>query len=108
MRREELQSKVKEEDAKAVFLHFTQEQLNSQVVSLEEIVKNLKVENQLLNKAIQKLVVCVNEEKDKLAEEKEKLEEVTAQYNLENADSEAEFTSLQNQLATVTATAREQ
>ena len=74
--REELQSKVKEEDAKAVFLHFTQEQLNSQVVSLEEIVKNLKVENQLLNKAIQKLVVCVNEEKDKLAEEKEKLEEV--------------------------------
>ena len=76
--REELQSKVKEEDAKAVFLHFTQEQLNSQVVSLEEIVKNLKVENQLLNKAIQKLVVCVNEEKDKLAEEKEKLEEVGA------------------------------
>ena len=74
--REELQSKVKEEDAKAVFLHFTQEQLNSQVVSLEEIVKNLKVENQLLNKAIQKLVVCVNEEKDKLAEEREKLEEV--------------------------------
>ena len=74
--REELQCKVKEEDAKAVFLHFTQEQLNSQVVSLEEIVKNLKVENQLLNKAIQKLVVCVNEEKDKLAEEKEKLEEV--------------------------------
>ena len=74
--RDELQSKVKEEDAKAVFLHFTQEQLNSQVVSLEEIVKNLKVENQLLNKAIQKLVVCVNEEKDKLAEEKEKLEEV--------------------------------
>ena len=74
--REELQSKVKEEDAKAVFLHFTQEQLNSQVGSLEEIVKNLKVENQLLNKAIQKLVVCVNEEKDKLAEEKEKLEEV--------------------------------
>ena len=74
--REELQSKVKEEDAKAVFLHFTQEQLNSQVGSLEEIVKNLKVENQLLNKAIQKLVVCVNEEKDKVAEEKEKLEEV--------------------------------
>merc|ERR1719412_923544 len=71
MRREELQSKVKEEDAKAVFLHFTQEQLNSQVVSLEEIVKNLKVENQLLNKAIQKLVVCVNEEKDKLAKEQE-------------------------------------
>ena len=34
--------------------------------------------------------------------------QVTAQYNLENADSEAEFTSLQNQLATVTATAREQ
>ena len=33
---------------------------------------------------------------------------VTAQYNLENADSEAEFTSLQNKLATVTATAREQ
>lgn len=32
--REELQSKVKEEDAKAVFLHFTQEQLNSQVGSL--------------------------------------------------------------------------
>ena len=72
----EKESKVKEEDAKAVFLHFTQEQLNSQVGSLEGIVKNLKVENQLLNKAIQKLVVCVNEEKDKLAEEKEKLEEV--------------------------------
>ena len=34
--------------------------------------------------------------------------QVTAQYNLENADSEAEFTSLQNQVATVTATAREQ
>merc|ERR1719239_2104529 len=60
------------------------------------------------NKAIQKLVVCVNEEKDKLAEEKEKLEEVTAQYNLENADSEAEFNSLQSQLALVTAAAREQ
>ena len=86
------------------------------------------MENQLLNKAIQKLVVCVNEEKDKLAEEKEKLEEVwtiehsvdtnsmmlnvtsqmTTQYNLENADSEAEFNSLQSQLALVTATAREQ
>ena len=75
--REELQFKVKEEDAKAVFLHFTQEQLNSQVVSLEEIVKNLKMENQLLNKAIQKLVLCVNEEKDKVTEEKEKLEEAT-------------------------------
>ena len=34
--------------------------------------------------------------------------QVTAQYNLENADSEAEFNSLQSQLALVTATAREQ
>ena len=33
---------------------------------------------------------------------------VTAQYNLENADSEAEFNSLQSQLALVTAKAREQ
>ena len=39
----------KDLDAKNVFLHFTQEQLNAQVVSLETVVKNLKTENHLLN-----------------------------------------------------------
>ena len=95
---EHLQSEVSQESAKAVFLHFTQEQLNCQVNSLEEIVRNLKVENHLLNKAVNKLVVCVNQEKDRVAEEVEKLEEVTAQYNAENADAEQEFSAVNAQV----------
>ena len=34
--------------------------------------------------------------------------QVTAQYNLENADSEKEFKSLETKLAAVTASAKEQ
>jgi hypothetical protein len=37
--RKNLEFKFKEEDAKNVFLYFTQEQLNSQVLSLEAVVK---------------------------------------------------------------------
>ena len=61
---EQLQSEVSKESAKAVFLHFTQEQHNCQVTSLEDIFRNLKVENHLLDKAVNKLVICVNQEKD--------------------------------------------
>ena len=49
---EEMRRIRKDLDAKNVFLHFTQEQLNAQVVSLETVVKNLKTENHLLNKGL--------------------------------------------------------
>ena len=53
----------KDLDAKNVFLHFTQEQLNAQVLSLEQVVKNLKTENHLLNKGIKNLVEQIQVEK---------------------------------------------
>eukprot|EP00092_Neocalanus_flemingeri_P030806 GFUD01033459.1.p1 GENE.GFUD01033459.1~~GFUD01033459.1.p1 ORF type:complete len:1179 (+),score=455.09 GFUD01033459.1:297-3539(+) len=89
--RKDLELKFKEEDAKNVFLHFTQEQLNSQVLSLEAVVKNLKTENHLLNKGISNLIVKVQSEKNKF-------EEISEQYNIDNADSEQEFIQLQADL----------
>jgi len=89
--RKDLEVKFNEEDAKNVFLHFTQEQLNSQVLSLEAVVKNLKTENHLLNKGISNLVVKVQAEKDKF-------EEISEQYNTDNAESEQEFNQLQSDL----------
>jgi len=89
--RKELEFKFKEEDAKNVFLHFTQEQLNSQVLSLEAVVKNLKTENHLLNKGIGNLVT-------KVQAEKQKFYEISEQYNTENAESEHEFKQLQADL----------
>ena len=44
---EEMRRIRRDLDAKNVFLHFTQEQLNSQVVSLESVVRTLKTENHL-------------------------------------------------------------
>jgi len=89
--RKDLEFKFKEEDAKNVFLHFTQEQLNSQVLSLEAVVKNLKTENHLLNKGIGNLVM-------KVQAEKTKFEEISEQYNTDNAESEQEFKQLQADL----------
>jgi len=89
--RKDLEFKFKEEDAKNIFLHFTQEQLNSQVLSLETVVKNLKTENHLLNKGIGNLVL-------KVQSEKHKFEEISEQYNTDNADSEEEFKQLQADL----------
>ena len=66
--RGELEEKCRDEEGKNTFLCFTQEQLNSQVQSLESVVRNLKVENQLLNQAVNKLVKTVQEEKRKLKE----------------------------------------
>merc|ERR1719193_782701 len=90
-RRSELEAKCQEEDAKNIFLHFTQEQLNSQVVSLECVMNSLKQENHLLSRGINKLVA-------NLQEEKMKTKEITDAYMKENADSEEEFKNLQNEL----------
>ncbi|XP_023336551.1 hyaluronan mediated motility receptor [Eurytemora carolleeae] len=87
----ELEDKCKEEDAKNIFLHFTQEQLNSQVTSLESVVTSLKQENTLLARGINKMVAAVQEEKAKNAE-------ITDAYMKENADSEQEFNRLEQQL----------
>ena len=78
----------KDLDAKNVFLHFTQEQLNAQVVSLESVVRNLKTENHLLNKGIKNLV-------DQVQSEKKKYEELSEQYNSDNAEAEIEFKNLE-------------
>jgi len=87
--RGELEEKFKEEEGRSTFLHFTQEQLNCQVQSLENVVRNLKTENKLLNNAVNKLVGAVQIEK-------KKLKEVTDAYTRENADSEEDFTKLQD------------
>lgn len=89
--RGELQAKARDEDARSIFLHFTQEQLNSQVVSLEQVVSSLRQENTLLNRGIFKLVAGLQEEKQKLAE-------LSDAYSKENADSEVEFIQLQEEL----------
>ena len=78
----------KDLDAKNVFLHFTQEQLNAQVVSLESVVRNLKTENHLLNKGIKSLV-------EQVQSEKRKYDELSEQYNSENAEAELEFKNLE-------------
>lgn len=78
----------KDLDAKNVFLHFTQEQLNAQVVSLESVVRNLKTENHLLNTGIKNLVEQVQSERKKYAE-------LSDQYNSENAEAEVEFKNLE-------------
>ena len=85
---EEMRKIRKDLDAKNVFLHFTQEQLNAQVVSLESVVKNLKTENHLLNKGIKNLV-------EQVQVEKKKYDELSEQYNSENAEAEVEFKNLQ-------------
>ena len=85
---EEMRKTRKDLDAKNVFLHFTQEQLNAQVLSLEQVVKNLKTENHLLNKGIKNLV-------EQIQAEKKKFDELSEQYNAENADAEIEFKNLE-------------
>jgi len=89
--RGELEEKFKEEEGRSTFLHFTQEQLNCQVQSLENVVRNLKTENKLLNNAVNKLVGAVQIEK-------KRLKEVTDAYTRENADSEQDFTKLQDEV----------
>ena len=67
---------------------FTQEQLNAQVVSLESVVRNLTTENHLLNKGIKNLV-------EQVQSEKRKYDELSEQYNSENAEAEVEFKNLE-------------
>jgi len=90
-KRVELEAKCQEEDAKNIFLHFTQEQLNSQVVSLECVVNSVKQENHLLSRALKKMVSLIREEKNRIIE-------ISEAYTKENADSELEFIKLEKQL----------
>ena len=89
----------KDLDAKNVFLHFTQEQLNAQVVSLENVVKNLKTENHLLNKGIKNIV-------EQVQNEKKKFDELSEQYNTDNREAEIAFQNLSKELEETKARAR--
>jgi len=95
IRRSELEAKSQEDDAKNIFLHFTQEQLNTQVVSLEGVLRSLRQENHLLSQGLKKMVASVQEEKSKNAE-------ITEAYMKENMDAELEFNKLQNDLSKTT------
>ena len=88
---EEMRKVRKDLDAKNVFLHFTQEQLNAQVVSLENVVKNLKTENHLLNKGIKNIV-------EQVQNEKKKFEELSEQYNTDNKEAEVAFQNLSKEV----------
>ena len=88
----------KDLDAKNVFLHFTQEQLNAQVVSLETVVKNLKTENHLLNKGMKNMVEQIQQEKKKFDDLSEQYTAFSDQYNSENKEAEEAFQSLSKEL----------
>ena len=88
----------KDLDAKNVFLHFTQEQLNAQVVSLETVVRNLKTENHLLNKGMKNMVEQIQHEKKKYDDLSEQYSAFSDQYNAENKEAEDAFQNLTTEL----------
>ena len=95
---EEMRKLRKDLDAKNVFLHFTQEQLNAQVLSLETVVRNLKTENHLLNKGMKNTVEQIQQERKKHNELSEQYNSLSDQYNAENREAEVAFQNLAQEL----------
>ena len=95
---EEMRRIRRDLDAKNVFLHFTQEQLNSQVVSLESVVRTLKTENHLTNKGLRSQVEQVQAERRRTEELRARQVELEEQYAADNAETQADFNMLETQL----------
>ena len=95
---EEMRRIRRDLDAKNVFLHFTQEQLNSQVVSLESVVRTLKTENHLTNKGLRSQVEQLQAERRRTEELRARQVELEEQYAVDNAETQADFSLLESQL----------
>ena len=83
----EIEREKNELEEKCTFLHFTQEQLHTQVQTLQELAFSLTSEMEALKLQLENT-------SEELENEKLKLEEVTETYVKENLDTENEFKRL--------------
>lgn len=88
--RQRLEAERRGLEEKATFLHFTQSQLNEQLLSKESEVEKLSAAKGLLDEEMAALQL-------QLEGEKERMREVESVYVRENAEAEIEFKKLKQE-----------